>query len=156
MMVFTFVFVLLSGLIIYILTCFAAKFITFRYVLFAIYFLILIDQAARFIISNQIRNDASFFEQALESTDFDAVSEPHNYTGCQYHKLKIGYVAKTCVGNFGWRSNGETVYPFTFWSPRSHFTSLFNSWWYYELVHTQEDVMYVTKEKSIVGTFIND
>jgi hypothetical protein len=129
-----------------------------KFLVFVAIATVLLDQAMRFIVGMQIRNDRAFFEQALAESDFSTNSEDGRHVGCRYQRAKFGYLIKTCLQSNGWTlkqndEHQEQIHAFRYWPPRSHLASTFSHWWYYEMVASQETVMHVTQKKVIIEEF---
>ncbi len=118
--------------------------------------LIITDQIARHYIEKNIWEDRkSYFDAILAKVDFTEVPLDTPYKFCERNLLFLGYTDVTCFQKTRWtyaelRLEEPFMIEMYYHPPRSHFTSLFENWWYYQLTHTTKIIMFVTKEKTVI------
>lgn len=120
-----------------------------------------LDQTARSIVAEQAINQDDYFLSRIANIDFSRMNKLGQYAACEEKSIKWGYKIKTCFDAQSGRlqkSRGKIieVRSMHYWGPRSHLTSQFPRWWYYEIGNTSRTIFIVTSENKIYERFINE
>lgn len=123
--------------------------------------LLVVDQLARNAAANFAEQDSEYFFDRIRSVDFSAFDKRPLYEACEVATIRWGYEFKTCFRSEAFRrkqTDGSEIeiYRMVYWGPRSHFTSQFVRWWYYESGNSSRTIFHVTEDNTIIGDFLNE